>query len=54
MTKNPIAKALRSAHLKMQRLKNKKLYNRKQKHKTISKGRVDSALWRFWGLGYII
>ncbi len=48
MAKNPIAKALRSPHLKQQVVKNKKAYCRKDKHKHKTEGRKDSALWRFW------
>lgn len=34
MAKNPIAKSLRSPHLKMQTIKSKKAYTRKAKNKT--------------------
>ncbi len=40
MAKNPIARALRSPHLKMQLLKNKKTYSRKQKHKMQSEIKI--------------
>lgn len=48
MKRNPIAKALRSPHLKQQVVKNKKAFSRKAKHKKQTEGRKDSALWRFW------
>lgn len=48
MAKNPIAKALRSPHLKQQVQKSKKAYCRKDKHKNQTEGRKQSALWRFW------
>lgn len=46
MAKNPIAKALKSPHLAPKVVKNKKVYNRKIKHKEQIKGRENGALWR--------
>ncbi|MBN8646815.1 MAG: hypothetical protein J0L55_02585 [Caulobacterales bacterium] len=46
MAKNPIAKALKSPHLAAKVVKNKKIYNRKIKHKEQIKGREIGALWR--------
>ncbi len=45
MAKNPIAKSLRSPHLKMQTIKSKKAYTRKAKNNTekIKWGHFDKS-----------
>lgn len=51
MKRNPIAKALRSSHLKPKVFKNKKAYCRKEKYKVnLKNGATGSPHYRFMGL----